>query len=173
MQQKNRSPSHFSQLTEDLAARLGRQLGDLPPIIGISPRMFYGYRSGKYPITEKAWRKLAAAEDFAELRDASSAAIKGAATKAVDQRDFERLIKEEQPALEERRQRLAAKDAEIAAMPDEEEADPLDQAKAMLAEMRREMNERLTAVETALEKLVQPTETTSAGKPASKARKET
>lgn len=24
--------------------------------------MFYGYRSGKYPITEKAWRKLEAAE---------------------------------------------------------------------------------------------------------------
>ena len=29
--------------------------------------MFYGYRSGKYPLTEKAWRKLESAEKTAEF----------------------------------------------------------------------------------------------------------
>jgi hypothetical protein len=63
MQQDFRSSSHFSQRTEFLATHLGLMLGDLPARIGISERMFYGYRSGKYPLTEKAWRKLEAAEE--------------------------------------------------------------------------------------------------------------
>lgn len=113
--------------------------------------MFYGYRSGKYPITEKAWRKLAAAEEFAELRDASTAAIKGAATKAVDQRDFERLVKEAQPALEERQQRLAAEDAEIEAMRDDEETDPLGAELRLLRDEIKAMREDLRATREMIE----------------------
>lgn len=45
-----------------MAEELNVLLKELPSIIGISERMFYGYRSGKYPITEKAWRKLEASE---------------------------------------------------------------------------------------------------------------
>jgi hypothetical protein len=67
MQQHFRSYSHFSQRTEILANHLGLMLGDLPALIGVSARMFYGYRTGKYPLTDKAWRKLEAAEETAEL----------------------------------------------------------------------------------------------------------
>lgn len=59
--------SQFSQRTEVLSERLGCLLRDLPPKIGISDRMFYGYRSGSYPISSKAWRKLSAAERAAGL----------------------------------------------------------------------------------------------------------
>ena len=67
MQQQNRSSSHFSQRTEILSEQLGLLLRDLPVRIGISDRMFYGYRSGSYPISDKAWRKLEAAERAAGL----------------------------------------------------------------------------------------------------------
>ena len=66
MQQKNRSSSHFSQRTENLASALGVLLKDLPVKIGISERMFYAYRSGGNPISDKAWRKLEQAEVTAE-----------------------------------------------------------------------------------------------------------
>jgi hypothetical protein len=33
--------------------------------------MFYGYRSGKYPITDKAWRKLEALEESAGVENRS------------------------------------------------------------------------------------------------------
>lgn len=67
VQDNFRSQSHFSQRTEELAARLGVLLRDLPAQLGFSPRMLYGYRSGKYPITAKAWRKLEAAERAAGI----------------------------------------------------------------------------------------------------------
>ena len=39
----------------------------MPEKIGISSRMFYGYRSGAYPITAKAWRKLCELEKSLEV----------------------------------------------------------------------------------------------------------
>lgn len=62
MQAKSENYSEFSDRTERLAARLEKNLNDLPPLIGISPAMFYAYRTGKYKISPKAWRKLEAVE---------------------------------------------------------------------------------------------------------------
>jgi hypothetical protein len=42
-------------------------LADLPLKIGVSPSMMHAYRSGKYPISPKAWRKLEAAERAAGI----------------------------------------------------------------------------------------------------------
>lgn len=67
MQDKSENYSEFSESTERLAQKLGKNLNDLPPLIGISPAMFYAYRNGKYRISEKAWRKLRAAEAAAGL----------------------------------------------------------------------------------------------------------
>ena len=75
MQEKNRISSHFSQRTEILSERLGVLLRDLPSRIGISDRMFYGYRSGSYPISCKAWRKLEAAERAAGIGVPESTAV--------------------------------------------------------------------------------------------------
>ena len=46
---------------------LGVHLKELPTRLGFSERMLFGYRSGKYPITSKAWRKLEQAERAAGL----------------------------------------------------------------------------------------------------------
>ncbi|MBK1884119.1 hypothetical protein JIN85_16990 [Luteolibacter pohnpeiensis] len=61
-QPENRTFSHFSQRTDSLALALGCNLEDLPEKLGISRRMFFGYRSGQYPISKKAWEKLSKAE---------------------------------------------------------------------------------------------------------------
>lgn len=74
VQEENHSSSHFSQRTEDFADYLRVSLRDLPERIGISDRMFYGYRSGAYPVSAKAWRKLRRAELAAGLQDALAAA---------------------------------------------------------------------------------------------------
>lgn len=44
---------------------------DLPSMLSISARMLHGYRSGKYPLTEKAWRKLEALESESGLDNRS------------------------------------------------------------------------------------------------------
>lgn len=62
MQDKSENYSEFSEKTERLAAHLRKNLNDLPPLIGISPAMFYAYRTGKNRISPKAWRKLESAE---------------------------------------------------------------------------------------------------------------
>jgi len=67
MQHNFCSHSHFSQRTDRLAEILGCNLNDLPGKIGISQRSLYGYRSGKYPVTAKALRKLNAAEVAAKI----------------------------------------------------------------------------------------------------------
>lgn len=67
MQEKNRSSSQFSQRTENLAEKMNLLLRDLPQVLGFSERMLFGYRSGKYPITNKAWRKLEQAERTAGI----------------------------------------------------------------------------------------------------------
>lgn len=67
MQQKSESFSEFSERTEKLAAKLTLKLGELPERIGVSPAMFFAYRTGKNKISDKAWRKLEGAEREAGL----------------------------------------------------------------------------------------------------------
>lgn len=62
MQQKSENYLEFSERTEALSQKLGVKLSDLPPVIGISPAMFYAHRTGKHHISDKTWRKLESAE---------------------------------------------------------------------------------------------------------------
>ena len=112
MQQDFRSSSHFSQRTEFLANQLGLMLGDVPAKMGISERMFYGYRSGKYPLTDKAWRKLEEAEEklIPETRsfrsDATpppSAPPRSDSSDAVATREFLAVLERMAEALEGKR----------------------------------------------------------------------
>lgn len=67
MQEKSEKKSEFSERTEFLAKKLRINLSDLPPKIGVSNSQYHAYRSGKQPISEKAWRKLEAAERAAGI----------------------------------------------------------------------------------------------------------
>lgn len=67
IQQKSENYSEFSERTEILSRSLRLNLSDLPKKIGISASMFHAYRSGKYPISPKVWRKLEAAERSAGI----------------------------------------------------------------------------------------------------------
>ena len=67
MQQKSEKFSEYSERTEFLATSLRQNLSDLPEKIGVSPSMFYSYRTGKHPISAKAWRKLEVAEKAAGI----------------------------------------------------------------------------------------------------------
>ena len=67
MQAKSENFSEYSERTESLADVLAMRLSDLPQLMGISSSMFHAYRSGKYPISGKAWRKLEAAERTAGI----------------------------------------------------------------------------------------------------------
>jgi hypothetical protein len=62
MQQKSDKSSEFSERTDALAAKLERNVSDLPGIIRVNPDMLWGYRRGRYPISSKAWAKLEQAE---------------------------------------------------------------------------------------------------------------
>jgi hypothetical protein len=66
-QDKSENSALFSEKSEILARELGIGLDALPARIGISKDMFYAYRTGRYPISGKAWRKLEAAEIAAGL----------------------------------------------------------------------------------------------------------
>lgn len=68
MQGKSEKFSEYSERTEMLASDLGLNLSDLPLKIGVSASMFHAYRSGKHPISGKAWRKLEEAESRAQFR---------------------------------------------------------------------------------------------------------
>jgi hypothetical protein len=67
MQEKFRSFRNFLSRTDDLAANLGVKMREIPAKMGISERMLYGYRSGKYPVTAKAWAALERAERSAGI----------------------------------------------------------------------------------------------------------
>ncbi|MBC8010052.1 MAG: hypothetical protein H7067_08145 [Burkholderiales bacterium] len=67
MQDKSALFSAFSARTEALAAKLGVRVIDLPGVLGFSLDMLTGYRSGRYPISIKAWRKLESAEAAAGI----------------------------------------------------------------------------------------------------------
>jgi NH3-dependent NAD+ synthetase len=70
MQQKselNNDFSEFSRRSDTLAGVLKIRVSDLPEKIGISEDMLMGYRTGRYPISAKAWRKLQVAETSAGM----------------------------------------------------------------------------------------------------------
>jgi hypothetical protein len=67
VQEKSDKFSEYSERTEALARILGKNVSDLPAKIGVSNSMFYAYRTGKYPISAKAWKKLEAAERSAGI----------------------------------------------------------------------------------------------------------
>jgi predicted transcriptional regulator len=62
LQEENRTLSEFVNRTDQLAFRIGRNVDDLPEILGISRSMFYGYRSGSNRVSAKVWLKLSDAE---------------------------------------------------------------------------------------------------------------
>lgn len=66
MQHQNKSSSIFLERTDALAAALNVSIRELAERIGISQAMLFAYRSGKNPISEKAWRKLEEAEEAAK-----------------------------------------------------------------------------------------------------------
>jgi hypothetical protein len=62
MQDENQSTRIFSERTDVLAKRLGVPMRHLGHKLDLSPAMLFGYRSGKYAISAKAWAKLERAE---------------------------------------------------------------------------------------------------------------
>ncbi len=58
----------FSDRSESLAGRLKVKISELGDVLSISPDMLAGYRTGRYPISAKAWRKLHNAEMEAGIR---------------------------------------------------------------------------------------------------------
>jgi hypothetical protein len=67
VQDKTQQKSEFSNRTEKLASHLNLKLSRLPKILGISPAMFFAYRTGKNRVSEKAWKKLEDAEILAGI----------------------------------------------------------------------------------------------------------
>ena len=61
-QEKSENSALFSEKSEALARTLGCNLDDIPERMGVSKDMFYAYRTGRHPISRKAWRKLEAVE---------------------------------------------------------------------------------------------------------------
>lgn len=65
MQSKSESPSKISEFctrTDGLASHYKIRVVDLPDRLKISEDMLMGYRTGRYPISAKAWGKLHNAE---------------------------------------------------------------------------------------------------------------
>jgi len=62
LQAKKQTFLDFSRRTDALAVKLGFRLGDLPAKLGISRASLFSYRTGKSPISNKAWQKLQIAE---------------------------------------------------------------------------------------------------------------
>jgi len=73
---KNQTIIPFSDRVEQLAAHLGIGVKETASRIGISPAMLFAYKSGKNPISGKAWRKLEEAEIRAGLKIGSDFLIK-------------------------------------------------------------------------------------------------
>ena len=62
LQAQNQNIGEFSERTDRLAEKLSLPLRELGDRIGVSTAMLFAYRSGKNPISVKAWRKLEQAE---------------------------------------------------------------------------------------------------------------
>lgn len=68
MQAKSESQLEFSGRTDRLAAALGLTVSELTKVLTLSNGMLFAYRSGKNPISDKAWEKLESAEIKAGLK---------------------------------------------------------------------------------------------------------
>lgn len=128
MQEESDNHELFSEKSEKLAAHLGVKLDELPARLGVSKDMFYAYRTGRYPISKKAWRKLREAEIAAGLH--TSAASYGEPDQITRLEQGIAWLEKEVAALKTQRaaaekalaERLAALDAELKAMPGVAEA---------------------------------------------------
>lgn len=67
MQEQYRSFSQFSLRSDLLSEHYRVPVAEIAGKMDISERMLFGYRTGKYPISAKAWRKLEAAERSAGI----------------------------------------------------------------------------------------------------------
>lgn len=66
--QPNSAPIRtFSARTDKLAVRLGLNVEDLPPVIGIGRRTLFECRSADSAVSQKSWAKLEAAEQAAGI----------------------------------------------------------------------------------------------------------
>lgn len=71
MQQKSDQSaqnSDFSDRTDALAHHLGIRIAELTDRLDLSRDSLMGYRTGRYPVSPKAWRKLQAAETAAGIQ---------------------------------------------------------------------------------------------------------
>lgn len=62
MQEKSESSLEFLERTDRLASALGVTVSGLSGVMSLSNGMLFAYRTGKNPISKKAWLKLEAAE---------------------------------------------------------------------------------------------------------------
>lgn len=67
MQEKSESSLEFLERTDRLASSLGITVSELSGVMSLSNGMLFAYRTGKNPISKKAWLKLEAAEQKAGI----------------------------------------------------------------------------------------------------------
>lgn len=67
MQEKSESSLEFLERTDRLASALGITVSALSEVMSLSNGMLFAYRSGKHPISRKAWLKLDVAEKKAGI----------------------------------------------------------------------------------------------------------
>jgi hypothetical protein len=67
MQEKKSDFRTFLDRTNELANKLRIPLRELGPVMEMSTASLFGYRSGKIPLSNKAWGKLEAAERSAGI----------------------------------------------------------------------------------------------------------
>ncbi|MBC2592680.1 hypothetical protein H5P28_00240 [Ruficoccus amylovorans] len=67
MQDKSDRKKEFSDLSDQLCGQKNLSLTELAKEADISKEMFFGYRSGKYPVTKKALAKLKSLESSLTL----------------------------------------------------------------------------------------------------------
>jgi hypothetical protein len=67
MQEKSETFRNFSRRSDVLALALGIDLGELATRLDMGRASFFSYRTGKRPISGKAWAKLEAAETAAGI----------------------------------------------------------------------------------------------------------
>jgi len=70
--------SDFSDRTDALAAHLSIRIAELTERLGLSRDSLMGYRTGRYSISSKAWRKLETAEAAAGIKPVAPAAVPAA-----------------------------------------------------------------------------------------------
>lgn len=106
MQELNATSRDFLRRTDTLAVKLGVDVGDLPGRIGISRASLFRYRSGKSPISAKAWIKLAFAETDAGIETPLVAELQR--DESEDEMDFLTKILEKEDWTEDMDAQLLA-----------------------------------------------------------------